>query len=508
MNIVFLSQILYNLDKITAWREKDMTIEVLLEYIKRYPVEEYYFTEEHAEIFQAKCYQKDTEIKSYDRSTIFLSNENCDSRYATNYIRFAADTDVEQIITDVDRFIYEQTETFQKEGALRLFQYLTTENSLDALMDMAFELLQNPIIYYDSLHNVVKHRESKTISNAGWLREIELGHHDFSQVDDKFYANLKVVTKTKDIMVNLFDGERCIGGSIMRRNSFFGALGVLENYRQFRSYDEKIIRYIADVIAVKNNELAAGSQKDDYTYADLLRELLKGKIQSRQLLTELLHSRRWNVKKYNRIYVISGESDAYMSYLQKYIQSMGQNKVIQYEENLVILAEKEKPEESIFMDFPAMEQVVVGVSDIFDDLYYVKNYYRQAKKAIEYGSVLEQGKRKYYYTEYRFIDLVSKIKSTEEFYSFLHPVVLEISKYDREHHSHYFITLLTYLAHGKSIERSCTELELHKNTVQYRINKIKELFGIDFEDEEQLFDISLSLKMLYWAEKLPAPVLK
>ena len=57
------------------------------------------------------------------------------------------------------------------------------------------------------------------------------------------------------------------------------------------------------------------------------------------------------------------------------------------------------------------------------------------------------------------------------------------------------ITGKTYVEMGFSIAKSCTYLSIHRNTMEYRLNKIKELFNVDLHsfDDGILFLTYLSL---------------
>lgn len=57
------------------------------------------------------------------------------------------------------------------------------------------------------------------------------------------------------------------------------------------------------------------------------------------------------------------------------------------------------------------------------------------------------------------------------------------------------LTGKTYVESGFSISKSCTSLSLHRNTVEYRLKKINDLYGLDLRsfDDGVLFLIYLSL---------------
>lgn len=71
-----------------------------------------------------------------------------------------------------------------------------------------------------------------------------------------------------------------------------------------------------------------------------------------------------------------------------------------------------------------------------------------------------------------------------------------ILEYDAKHDSDLEETLLLYLKFNGSVQQVASEMFIHKNTILYRMSKIKELLGCDLEDGEQrlYYFIALLLK--------------
>lgn len=70
-----------------------------------------------------------------------------------------------------------------------------------------------------------------------------------------------------------------------------------------------------------------------------------------------------------------------------------------------------------------------------------------------------------------------------------------ILDYDSRHNSNLEETLLNYLRFNGSIQRVSAEMFIHKNTILYRITKIKELLNSELEDEEERMLLYLVCKL-------------
>ena len=87
------------------------------------------------------------------------------------------------------------------------------------------------------------------------------------------------------------------------------------------------------------------------------------------------------------------------------------------------------------------------------------------------------------------------IVNTEEL---MHPAIAILSDYDEKHDTDYLQTLAIWIRNERSIADSTRELHLHRNSMLYRLNRIQELTGEDFElcESRELVMLSLMMKDL------------
>lgn len=75
----------------------------------------------------------------------------------------------------------------------------------------------------------------------------------------------------------------------------------------------------------------------------------------------------------------------------------------------------------------------------------------------------------------------------------INPAVRQLKAYDRDHHTEYFQTLLTYLLANFNVELTAHHLNVHHNTVLYRLKKVEQIMDYHFEDPKQNASFYLSL---------------
>lgn len=141
------------------------------------------------------------------------------------------------------------------------------------------------------------------------------------------------------------------------------------------------------------------------------------------------------------------------------------------------------------------------LSDGIDDLYTVKKYYGTVKRTLDYlrhqkdGSFFEKS------GDYALLMLLSDISQQTDF---MCEEIKKIYEYDLNNGGELCLTLYTYLVCCHSLLKTCERLFTHRNTVQYRIRRIREEFEIDTDDADKciqyLFSLSLALVRLGYDE--------
>ena len=73
--------------------------------------------------------------------------------------------------------------------------------------------------------------------------------------------------------------------------------------------------------------------------------------------------------------------------------------------------------------------------------------------------------------------------------------VARIDEYDMKHHSAYLPTLESYLNHFGDVARCAQSLQLHSNTLRYRLRRLSDLFDIHLDDRDERLAIEIELRL-------------
>ncbi|MDR2492038.1 MAG: helix-turn-helix domain-containing protein, partial [Coriobacteriales bacterium] len=72
------------------------------------------------------------------------------------------------------------------------------------------------------------------------------------------------------------------------------------------------------------------------------------------------------------------------------------------------------------------------------------------------------------------------------------PSVKLLKRQDDQKGSNLTETLFAYIHHRQDVTETSKAMHIHYNTAKYRINRIREITGIDLNDEQQIFRTILS----------------
>ena len=130
------------------------------------------------------------------------------------------------------------------------------------------------------------------------------------------------------------------------------------------------------------------------------------------------------------------------------------------------------------------------ISEPLQSLYALGRGYGRARRLLDY--LIEKDGGTFAADESRYSALMMLKTLADEGYC-LTDEVDRLYKYDLKNDSEYCLTLYTYLVCSRSLKDTCEKLFTHRNTVLYRMRRIREDFAIDTDGTEDRMRLMLSL---------------
>lgn len=122
-----------------------------------------------------------------------------------------------------------------------------------------------------------------------------------------------------------------------------------------------------------------------------------------------------------------------------------------------------------------------GLSNSFQDLRFTRLYYHQALLAAQLANSMNMEQPAVFMDQMP-LPLFAALLKTEPGRVFIHPVIFQIRTYDKTHGTVYEQTLRAYELSMRNKEEAAARLNIHKNTLLYRLNRIMDLFDLPLDD--------------------------
>ncbi len=138
----------------------------------------------------------------------------------------------------------------------------------------------------------------------------------------------------------------------------------------------------------------------------------------------------------------------------------------------------------------------VGISEVFDNPLKLRNHYLQADIALSYGSEKEPSRWVHRFHEEAVSYMLSYVAEHIGVETLCAECVQRLHAYDSEHDASYIRTMKAYFDNHLNISKTAQVLNIHRATMIYRLRRIEELSGIDFQNASKNFYYLISIKLL------------
>lgn len=138
------------------------------------------------------------------------------------------------------------------------------------------------------------------------------------------------------------------------------------------------------------------------------------------------------------------------------------------------------------------EHMRIGISHTFFHPESFAQYYAQARKALELSEHLSNASAVCLYSDVSFYDLLEHVENNAALGVFCHPALAMLNRYDIKNNSDLYHTLDVFLAHNCSVKDTAQALFIHRNSLNYRLERIHTLTQVDLSDSNTCFLLRMS----------------
>lgn len=127
-------------------------------------------------------------------------------------------------------------------------------------------------------------------------------------------------------------------------------------------------------------------------------------------------------------------------------------------------------------------KLVMGVGRAYEGIGDLQKSFTEASRCVILSEKMNMSGRVFWYEEMGIYNLFSELADKKVIQEFIDSTLGVIIEYDRNNNSKLLETLKAYLWSNNSLIHASEQLYTHRNTVKYRMQRISQLTGRDFDD--------------------------
>ncbi|WP_461207798.1 PucR family transcriptional regulator [Clostridium sp. DL1XJH146] len=431
------------------------------------------------------------------------------------YIILKNNYDIFELFNEVNDLFNSNVEALN--SSYSLLSSLLDNKGLNDMVRLSSEILDNPVIIIDSSYRIIASSDTKEINDNYWIENIKKGYCSYDYIS--YVRKIKSFKESPNNMkpfVVICDKspiERWLC-KIFIHGKLAGYIVLLLTKSAMQEKYKEILPMIANVVSKELERTEGRKNINNIDYENLLRDILDHNIKDADSLNEKLKS--YNYKFKNKYFLLTFDIRDYNAinksprYLSSNLEGFFHNKPsIYYEDYIVILYDfEEKHFISLYTEekyeelerFVDTNNIFLGISKEFEELLDLRENFDHTVKTIEIAKKLNKDKNINLYKDIQFYDFISQAQKTVDIQNFFYDDLNILLEYDKKNKTEFYDTLYVYLKNNQNIVVSAKELYIHRNTMKYRLGKIVKLTNIDFENEEQMFQLYFSIKVKHFLD--------
>ncbi len=294
--------------------------------------------------------------------------------------------------------------------------------------------------------------------------------------------------------------------SIIESSTSFVALDLMKKLSVFENENKHRIEFFDDLLSDDDARQKKAIEKSSYFDFD--------KDKSHSVIIVAINEADKQVK-------MTPNNTNYFQYLSGKIISIAERLSRQYKgrvqfgnksDRMIILFNSDKDKSDIvqkkeivnfskeILNYAEIESIAnnvsVGIGRNYRDYSDLHKSYREAKRAVENMILSNSYKIPVHYDDLGIYRILSYEELQPELYQFYMETLEPLVRYDKDKDSELVETLRMYFECGSNLKKVSEEMYTHYNTVIYRMQRIKDIIGIDLDDPNSRLNLQIAVKIL------------
>ncbi len=415
----------------------------------------------------------------------------------------------------------------------RLTEVAVGGGSLRQIAQTLANLVRNTVIVADRAFSLLSfafwEKEHKTAKRKAYVGTT-LDQYLYNLEKTGFINRIRQTKKASRVEV-LFSkqGEQAwVVVPIIINGDILGYIAVLEDYHRLHEADWAALEQAATITAIAVYKEMTESEVLRRQRNDFLLQVLEGRLTAEDLILEQakhLHvtlEGKWavwqmeftNLEAYCRDHFPEG-SQAEGDVTAKVMRMIATHLADKQRDLLIVSKEKRLTILCPAKDWLAKDEVMqrvaevrqeithfspeltsaIGISRLCDGHQKLAQAYREARETLAIGRKLDAAREIYSFADLGVYQILMKFKDHPDMKEYYQSILGKLDQLDAATRGDLLKTLEAYFSANANIYKAAQNLYLHRNSMKYRLERIKEMLGVDLDEPEIRFNVQLALKM-------------
>jgi sugar diacid utilization regulator len=154
----------------------------------------------------------------------------------------------------------------------------------------------------------------------------------------------------------------------------------------------------------------------------------------------------------------------------------------------------QRAESELCLKFPALK-LQAGIGCSYKSPIDFRKSYQEAKQALVAARVQSADTPLTSYEDLGLYSLLLNINDSHILEDFYQKTFGALIDYDKSNHAELYLTLTTYFANNTDLQNTAAALYIHKNTLKYRLEKIRDILGCDIRDTGAFLKLGIGIEI-------------
>ncbi len=420
-----------------------------------------------------------------------------------------------------------------------LYNTLNERDSIDKILDQAYQYLGNPIFIRDRHFKLLGFTQNAISDDYVWNREIVekkyQSYRSFQQIMKRGLLAVAASTrlpiyfehcndpsiyssKNEEIPLcgyqnraylksPILDEDERIKYSrlwvnILDQNRVIGQVVLIESNKQLCDRDILFLQAVTDVIAIAMKRNVQYMISETTSSDRLFTDILKGDLIDTESINERQKFIGTDVTRPKQVIVLTLPTSRMTEMALNYIKGFFNNTFrslacFLYQQHIVVIinnAKLRKSQLDALNQFLTDTRMICGISRTFSSLTDLTRYYNQAMAAK--NAIKNPSEKVKLYDESRLHHMLDICDKNSNLRDLCHPGIFKLMAFDSDNGTDHVQLLQAHIMMLKKQGELAAYKHLHRNTLYYRLRKIEGIMGASLDNPEDFFSIYLSYKAL------------